>query len=251
LCRIDATFVPPPHPYDRVRARVNLRRNAASRPAARKAASIACQTARRQDNYRNVAAPERNKQGRKTSMITFASAAAVAMAALAGARATHGFALTSPDVKAGARIPDRHAYDQFGCPGENLSPALSWSGAPEGATSFAVTLFDPDAPARGGFWHWLMFDIPAGVTSLPRGAGDPSGHKAPKGATQTVNDFGAPGYGGPCPPKGARPHRYQFTLYALDVARLDLDARATPDEVEAELTAHTLAKATLTGLWGR
>ena len=127
---------------------------------------------------------------------------------------------------------------------------MSWSGAPAGAKSFALTLFDPDAPG-GGFWHWAIFNIPADVSSLPKGAGDPQSGAAPKGATQSRSDFGAPGYGGPCPPKGGKPHRYQFTVYAVDVEKLDADERASAAAVGLALNLHALAKATLTGLYGR
>jgi hypothetical protein len=180
-------------------------------------------------------------------MITHALAVSVAMATLTGA-AAQAMSLGSPDFKAGARIPDDHIFNGFGVSGKNLSPALSWSGAPAGAKSFALACFDTDAPS-GGFWHWVMFDIPRDVAGLPRGAGDPKSGAAPKGAVQSRNDFGATGYGGPCPPKG-KPHRYQFTIFALDVEKLDADANASPATVGAKLNRHALAKATLTGVWG-
>ena len=183
-------------------------------------------------------------------MITPALAVSVAMAALASARAAHAMSLTSPDIQPGARIPDEYTFNGFGCSGKNVSPALSWSGAPEGAKSFALTLYDPDAPTGSGFWHWVMFNIPADVTSLAKGAGDPKSHKAPKGAVQSRNDFGMTGYGGPCPPKGHKPHRYQFTIFAVDTERLDADEHASGALVGFNLNFHTLAKATLTGVWG-
>ncbi len=183
-------------------------------------------------------------------MITHALAVSVAMAALASPRAAHAMSLTSPDIQPGARIPDEYTFNGFGCSGKNVSPALSWSGAPEGAKSFALTLYDPDAPTGSGFWHWVMFNIPADITSLAKGAGDPKSHKAPKGAVQSRNDFGMTGYGGPCPPKGHKPHRYQFTIFAVDTERLDADEHASGALVGFNLNFHTLAKATLTGVWG-
>jgi Raf kinase inhibitor-like YbhB/YbcL family protein len=183
-------------------------------------------------------------------MIAQALAVSVAMATLAGVGGARAMTLTSPDVEPGARIPDEQAFNGYGCPGKNVSPALSWSGAPADAKSFALTLFDPDAPG-GGFWHWAIFNIPADVANLPKGAGDPHSAAAPKGATQSRSDFGAPGYGGPCPPKGDKPHRYQFTVYAVDVEKLDADERASAAAVGLALKLHTLAKATLTGLYGR
>ena len=164
---------------------------------------------------------------------------------------TAGFTLTSPDIAEGEPIAAMYTFNGFGCAGGNVSPALSWSGAPPGVKSFALTCFDPDAPTGGGFWHWLMFDIPPNVTRLARGAGDPKGPAAPKGAVQSRTDYGSTGYGGPCPPKGDKPHRYQFAIFALDVAKLDANAQSSGAAVESKLRLHALAKATLTGLYGR
>ena len=184
-------------------------------------------------------------------MISHALVVSVAMAAMAGAGAAHAMSLTSPDIKPGARIPEEQAFNGFGCTGNNVSPALNWSGAPAGARSFALTLYDPDAPTGSGFWHWVMFNIPADVASLPKGAGDPKSGAAPKGAVQTRSDYGMPGYGGPCPPKGDKPHRYQFTIFAVDVEKLDADENATAAVVGFNLHHHTLATAVLTGVYGR
>ena len=158
--------------------------------------------------------------------------------------------LTSPDVKPGGRIADEQVFNSWGCPGKNVSPALNWSGAPKGTKSFAVTIFDPDAPTGSGFWHWAAFDIPADATGLAKGAGDPASDAAPKGVVQVHNDFSIAGYGGPCPPKGDKPHHYNITVYAVDVDKLDADANATPAVIGFNLHFHTLAKATLIGLWG-
>src|SRR5271156_3021859 len=141
-----------------------------------------------------------------------------------GAAAAQTMTLTSPDIAPGARIADEQVFSAFGCSGKNVSPALSWSGAPKGTKSFALSVYDPDAPTGSGFWHWVVFNIPADVTSLPKGAGDPKSDAAPKGAVQSRTDYGVPGYGGPCPPKGDKPHRYQFTVFAVDVDKLDADA---------------------------
>ena len=183
-------------------------------------------------------------------MIGHALTVTVAMAALAGARAARTMSLTSPDIKPGARIPEEQTFNGWGCSGKNISPALSWSGAPEGTKSFALTLYDPDAPTGSGFWHWVMFNIPADVTRLAKGAGDPKSGAAPKGAVQSRTDFGAPGYGGPAPPKGDKPHRYIFTIFAVDVDKLDADENTSAAVVGFNLHFHTLAKATLTGLYG-
>ena len=111
-------------------------------------------------------------------------------------------------------------------------------------------MFDPDAPTGSGFWHWAIFNIPADATGLAKGAGDPKGDAAPKGAIQVHNDFSIAGYGGPCPPKGDKPHHYHITVYAVDTDKLDADENASPAVIGFNLHFHTLAKAELTGLWG-
>jgi Raf kinase inhibitor-like YbhB/YbcL family protein len=158
--------------------------------------------------------------------------------------------LTSADIKPGAKIADEQVFNSFGCTGKNISPALNWSGAPKNTKSFALSVYDPDAPTGSGFWHWVVFNIPADVSSLDKGAGDPKGSASPKGAVQSRTDFGVPGYGGPCPPKGDKPHHYIFTLFGLDVDKIDADENASAAFVGFNLHFHTLAKATLTGLWG-
>ena len=174
--------------------------------------------------------------------------------ALSTARAQRSatmFTLTSPDIKAGQTIPMKHVFKGMSCTGENVSPALAWSGAPAGTKSYAITVYDPDAPTGSGWWHWVVYNIPANVTSLPAGAGDAGGKGMPGGASQGNTDFGAPGYGGPCPPKGDKPHHYHFTVYALDVAHLDIPAGVTAANVGFNLHFHTLAKAELVALFGR
>jgi hypothetical protein len=177
-----------------------------------------------------------------------AGAALVIGASAAGAAP---LTLTSPDLAPGARVGDPQVGDRFGCAGGNRSPALVWSGGPAGVKSFALSLFDPDAPTGAGFWHWVIFDIPASATSLPPGAGEAKAGLAPEGAVQGQNDAGAVGYFGPCPPEGDKPHRYRFELDALDVAKLGLDAGAAAATVAERARRHTLAKATLTGIWSR
>ena len=161
------------------------------------------------------------------------------------------FTLRSPDLPEGKPLPTAQVFNSFGCTGGNVSPRLEWSGAPAGTKSFAVTVYDPDAPTGSGWWHWVMFNIPASVTSLPAGAGDPKGTNAPKGAIQSQTDFGAPGFGGACPPEGDKPHRYIFTVYALKVPKLDVPADAKASLVGFMVNANAIAKATLTGMYGR
>jgi Raf kinase inhibitor-like YbhB/YbcL family protein len=161
------------------------------------------------------------------------------------------FRLTSTEVHQGQRIAAAHVFNGMGCTGNNLSPALSWSGAPAGTKSFALTVYDPDAPTGSGWWHWVVYNIPANVTSLPSGAGDASKNLLPAGAAQGNTDFGTPGYGGPCPPAGDKPHHYIFTVYALNTDKLDIPANATAAYVGFNIHGHQLGKATLTALYGR
>lgn len=183
------------------------------------------------------------------SKAVFVASLVAAQFAIGGA--ANALTLKSPDIKSGARIADEQVFSGFGCTGKNVSPALNWSGAPKGTKSFALSVYDPDAPTGSGFWHWVVFNIPADVTSLPKGAGDPKSNTAPKGAVQSRTDFGTPGYGGPCPPKGDKPHHYRFTIFALDTDKLDTDENSSPAFVGFNVHFHTLAKATLTGRWGR
>ena len=162
--------------------------------------------------------------------------------------------LTSHSFKDGDYLGEAHILSQdfgFGCAGGNQSPQLTWSGAPDGTKSFAVTCYDPDAPTGSGFWHWLVVNIPAGVTELALDAGNPGASKLPAGALQTRTDFGKPGYGGPCPPPGDHPHRYIFTVFAVTQETLPVAADTSAAIVGFNLNFNTLAKATLMGLFKR
>ncbi len=159
--------------------------------------------------------------------------------------------LSSPQLEPDGRLAGAQVFSGFGCTGKNISPALRWKDAPGQTKSFAVTVYDPDAPTGSGWWHWLFFNIPANVDNLPENAGNPASGLAPKGSIQSRTDFGVPGYGGACPPVGDKPHRYQFTVYALDTERLDLDANASGAMVGYFLNGHTIAKATLTVYYSR
>src|SRR5579885_102904 len=138
----------------------------------------------------------------------------------------------------------------FGCSGGNKSPHLRWSGAPEGTKSFALTCYDPDAPTGSGFWHWVVANIPANVTELPLGAGNPGG-ALPAGALQTRTDVGKPGYAGPCPPPGHGVHHYIFTIFAVGAEQLPVNEDTSAAVVGFNLHFATLEKATLTGLFER
>ncbi|HUR32886.1 MAG TPA: YbhB/YbcL family Raf kinase inhibitor-like protein [Vicinamibacterales bacterium] len=180
--------------------------------------------------------------------LTFTLAALV-LAGSASAQTT--FRLTSTDVAEGATIKVEHTFNGFGCTGANVSPALAWSGAPAAARSFALIVHDPDAPTGvGGFTHWIVYNIPASATGLARGAGS-AGGTLPAGTMQATTSFGTPGYGGPCPPAGDKPHRYVFTLYALSAPKVDLPANATQALAGFTINGSKVASATLTALYGR
>jgi Raf kinase inhibitor-like YbhB/YbcL family protein len=161
--------------------------------------------------------------------------------------------LKSDELSDGATIKDEQVANVFGCKGGNISPSLSWSGAPSDTKSFAITAYDPDAPTGSGFWHWVVFNIPASATSLPKGAGDAKGKGMPKGAIQARNDTGAYGYAGPCPPEGDKPHHYIFTVFAVKADKLPFakDRTVTPAVVGFALHFNTLAKASFTATYGR
>ena len=184
-------------------------------------------------------------------MRDFVLMTAVVVGGLASAGAASALTLTSPDLKANAKVADEQVFNGWDCTGKNVSPALNWSGAPKGTKSFAINLYDSDAPTGSGFWHWVVANIPADATSLAKGAGDPAAAGMPAGAMQFHNDYGAVGYGGPCPPKGDKPHHYHFNIFALDVEKLDVDANTSAAVVGFNVHAHTLAKTTLNGVWGR
>lgn len=160
-----------------------------------------------------------------------------------------GFTLTSPDIS--GQLSQQQVFAGFGCDGQNISPRLSWENAPAGTKSFAVTVYDPDAPTGAGWWHWLIFNIPSDVTSLELDAGNVESGLAPEGSVQSITSFGQTGFGGACPPEGDPPHAYIFTVYALSVETLGLDANATPSLVGFYLNHNLLAKASLIAYYSR
>lgn len=151
------------------------------------------------------------------------------------------FALYSQDL--GVNLTQSQVFSGFGCKGKNLSPALTWGNAPSNTKSFAVTVYDPDAPTGSGWWHWLIFNIPADVQALKADAGRVEANLAPTGSIQSLTDFGKPGFGGACPPRGDKVHRYIFTVYALNTVKLNLTAETKPATVESALNNHAIAKA--------
>lgn len=181
-------------------------------------------------------------------------ARAVALAALATALASAqaaGFTLSSPTIKPGAMLTEAQVFNGFGCSGKNVSPALKWSGAPAGTKSFALTVYDPDAPTGSGWWHWVVYNIPAGTTELPEGAGSADGKGLPAGSVQGRTDFGAPGFGGACPPAGDKPHRYVFTVHALKTEKIEAPADASAALIGFMINANRLGQASFTAKYGR
>ena len=150
-------------------------------------------------------------------------------------------------VQEGKPIPTSAVYTGAG--GQNVSPDLSWDAPPAGTKSLAITCYDPDAPTTVGFSHWVMFDLPPDLRSLPAGAGAPG--KAPKGAVLGFTDYGESAYGGMAPPPGDPPHRYHFTVWALDVPQLQSGPNTTYAKFRFLIRGHVLAQGVLTGLFGR
>lgn len=159
------------------------------------------------------------------------------------------FTLTSQDL--GGQATRAQEFNGFGCTGENMSPQLAWSNAPEGTKSFAITMYDPDAPTGSGWWHWVVFDIPANVDELVRNAGNVAQNLAPQGAIQSITNYGVPGYGGPCPPEGHGLHQYIITVHALKTETLGLDANTNTAVVGYYLWNNTIAKASLVAYYER
>ena len=160
------------------------------------------------------------------------------------------FTLSSTDVTDGS--PLSAAQFAAGAGGLERSPQLSWAGFPAGTKSFAVTLYDPDAPTGSGFWHWAVFNIPASVTSLPAGAGAPDSPLLPAGTVTLPNELRLTSFIGASPPPGTGTHRYQFIVHAVDVPALDLDPGSTPAVLGFNLRFHTFGRAVIeaTGAFG-
>ena len=160
------------------------------------------------------------------------------------------FSVQSSSWQDGQTMKNTYVFNSFGCTGSNVSPEISWEGTPVGTKSFAVTVYDPDAPTGSGWWHWTIFNIPVSVSEIKEGASSTPG-SLPAGAVEGRTDFGKPGYGGACPPQGDKPHRYILTVYALKTDKIDLNSDASGALVGYYLNQNTLAKASLTVKYGR
>jgi Raf kinase inhibitor-like YbhB/YbcL family protein len=182
--------------------------------------------------------------------------ASVMLTAFAGAQtkpAAHTkFVLSSPDTRLAAKVPEEYTANVFGCTGGNSSPELHWTGAPAGTKSFVLTLFDPDEHGDpSGWWHWVVYDIPANVDKLVKGAGVEHSTALPSGTMQGRTDLGNDAYHGPCPDKGEPPHRYTFTIYALSVEKLDVPPDSSGAMVVSTAKDHLLGKAVFIAHYGR
>jgi Raf kinase inhibitor-like YbhB/YbcL family protein len=180
---------------------------------------------------------------------TLLTAAVLALAA--GGVQAAGFKLESPDIKPNGMLDKKFEANVFGCGGENKSPALKWSGAPKDTKSFAVTVYDPDAPTGSGWWHWSVINIPGNATELKPDAGNASNANLPAGARQVRIDYGVAAWGGACPPPGDKPHRYVFTVHALKTDKLDIPPDATAALAGFMINGNSLAKASFTARYGR
>lgn len=157
-------------------------------------------------------------------------------------------AIKSNDVANGKTLKQEQVFNGFGCSGANISPQISWSGAPKDTKSFALTVYDPDAPTGSGWWHWVVFNIPKETNQLPLNYG---ANNANDGAIQSRTDFGTYGFGGACPPQGDKPHRYIFTIHALKTDKIPLDKDASAAMVGFMLNANTIEKVSIIAKYGR
>lgn len=156
----------------------------------------------------------------------------------------NAFKLSSSELKHNETLPNAQVLNAYGCNGGNISPQLSWNMPPIETKSFAIICHDPDAPKDHGWYHWLVVNIPKNIKEIKQG-------EKIEGALETITDFKTTGFGGACPPIGHGIHHYNFTIYALDVEKLDVNKNDIPYEVEKKVIAHSLAKSTITGLFER
>ena len=175
-----------------------------------------------------------------------------AMTAAQASNAGAPFVLSGTDKQLVKSVPLVYIANAFGCTGGNTSPELHWSGAPPGTQSFVVTLFDPDEHSTpSGWWHWIVYDLPAATDHLAKGAGALKSTLLPAGTSQGRSDLGEDAYHGPCPAQGDPPHRYTFTIYALNVSKLAVPPDSSGAMVTSTAQEHVLAKAVFVAHYGR
>lgn len=172
---------------------------------------------------------------------TIIASAALALSALAAN--AEDFNIQSPDIANGGTFAAAQFWNNFGCTGENVRPSFTWSGAPEGTKSFAITLYDKDAPTGSGFWHWVVYNIPGSATGI-------DGKSLPAGAIANNTDVGTPDYAGPCPPEGTK-HNYVYTLHALKTEKIEIPAGATAPLAGFFIYNNTIATTTLSAAASR
>jgi len=168
-------------------------------------------------------------------------------ALMASSLLANGFTLQSNDLE--GQLSKSQEFNSFGCTGENKSPELHWTNAPKGTKSFAITVYDPDAPTGSGWWHWLVVNIPKTTTSVANNASAQG--TLPKGAIETVTDYGSASFGGACPPEGDKAHTYIFTVYALDVEKLEVTDKSDSALVGYMINQHVLQKASMVSYYQR
>jgi len=163
----------------------------------------------------------------------------------------HKFAVKSLDITPKSIIKNDHVFKGFGCLGDNISPQISWQNAPKETKSFALTVYDPDAPTGSGWWHWVVVNIPANYNELPKDFGAKNKFVIQDNIVQVRNDYGNFAFGGPCPPKGDKKHRYIFTIYALKTDKIVLDKNSSPALAGFMINHNTIAKASFTAFYSR
>jgi Raf kinase inhibitor-like YbhB/YbcL family protein len=181
---------------------------------------------------------------------TFAILCVAAPELIGSVIGAEAFQVNVAGLKANDVVPARFVYNHSGCSGENISPEISWNGVPASAKSLAVVVWDQDAPVSGGFYHWVIVNLPVETKKLSEGAGNIANHEAPNGSIQLFNDWGEAGYGGPCPPGNSR-HRYHFIVYALSAQQLPITAKSKISEATAAIKKSTVASAEQVLVYGK
>jgi len=161
------------------------------------------------------------------------------------------FLVTSSDIAKNSIIANKHVFEGFGCKGNNISPEISWENAPANTESFALTVYDPDAPTGSGWWHWVVVNIPKNTNQLKQNFGKHNKSYLKNGIRQIKNDYGKYSFGGPCPPVGDKLHEYIFTLHALKTKKLDINKNSSAALAGFMINANTIEKKSFSAYYGR